>query len=467
MKKTTYILYIAITLVILLVPFVGMGFGLSDDATKEELAKWPVLKEEEKWNVDFLQEAGTYFEDHFVFRRQMITANSILWEKCFKVSTTNQVVVGTDGWLYFAGTLDDYLGQNLLSGRELFDIVHNLSMMQDYVERQGGRFCLLIVPNKNTIYGEHMPYYYRAGESSNLERLIPMMEEAGIHYVDLLTPFGTAEDVLYFQRDSHWNNRGALLAYQTLMKELGKKYETYMNVPKDVVADHYGDIEKMIYPSAVRPEEETYYDRSWGYQYQNDVADHMDSWIETSNPQKEGVLLMYRDSFGEAILPFLADEYEKAYFSRLVPYYLNQMTKYKPDTVVVERAERNISAFAIDIPVMESPLVENIAALEKQTNTTLEIKENGAYLIVRGEIDENYMEPDSEIYVSVSDAGRGDIKTYQAGYTLTKDGDGNGYLIYLARDSLPFEWLHVNVILESNKRNYIVASEDVEVARKK
>lgn len=496
MKKRIYLLYVGIVLVILLFPFVGMSLWANDEAiANEELSEWPQFKVDGEWNVDYLQEAGAYFEDHFAFRRQMITANSVLWEKCFKVSAANQVVAGEDGWLYFAGTLDDYLGRDLLSERELYNVVHNLSMVQDYVEGQGAHFYLMLVPNKNTLYGEYMPYYYRAGESSNLKKLILLMENAGIHYVDLLTAFETEEEALYFQRDSHWNNEGALLAYRVLMDETEKKYETYLNVPRYLMEDHYGDIEEMIYPSAVKPEEEIYFDKEWGYHYQNDVGDNMDSWIETENLQKEGVLLMYRDSFGEAILPFLADEYGRAYFSRLVPYNLNQVLKYQPDTVVIEKVERNISDFATDIPVMESSLVEYTVALEKQTDTTIESETDGGYLIIRGEIDWRYLETDSEIYVSVSDASRGDMKTYQAFYTLTNpegllarsasdtgcpDGDtltdleealvsadtlgnGNGYQIYLRRSSVPSEQFHVNIILKTNGQSCIVASKDMQV----
>ena len=41
--------------------------------------------------------------------------------------------------------------------------------------------------------------------------------------------------------------------------------------------------------------------------------------------QKDGSMLMYRDSFGESLLPFVADEIGQGYFSRLVPYNLTQI----------------------------------------------------------------------------------------------------------------------------------------------
>lgn len=468
MKKRIYLWYIIAVLIILLIPFAGMSFWANESAVEnKELSEWPSFRKGESWNINYLPEAGEYFEDHFAFRRQMITANSVLWGKCLKMSATDQVIVGEDGWLYFGGTLDDYMGQNLLSERALYDIVHNLSLMQEYVEQCGSQFYLTIVPNKNTIYGEYMPYYYRKGESSNLEQLVPLLEEEEIHYVDLLTPFEEENEILYFRRDSHWNKNGALLAYRILLETVGKEHETYLNVPADIAADHIGDLDEMLYPLAAEPEEDLYYDKIWEYQYQNDVTDNMDAWIETQNSKKEGTLLMYRDSFGESLLPFLAEEYEKAYFSRLVPYNLNNVLQYRPDTVIVERAERKIAAFATELPIMEAPRAENITALQKQTETTVDTETDGAYLIIRGEIDEDYMGEDSDIFVAVSDASRSDIRTYRAFYTLTEDGNGNGYLVYLKQDSLPSAQFHIHVIVENDGQSWIVSSEDVEAAWEK
>ena len=88
----------------------------------------------------------------------------------------------------------------------------------------------------------------------------------------------------------------------------------------------------------------------------------MDSWIETENPNATGSILMYRDSFGESLLPFVAGEFEKGYFSRLVPYNLLQVEQYQPDVVVIEKVERNLDDFITDMPIVECPEVENMIA---------------------------------------------------------------------------------------------------------
>ena len=464
MKKKGYLLYIIIVFAILLVPFLGMSFWATDRTTENTtLSEWPAFVKDGKPNINYLEDMGDYFEDHFAFRLQMLTANALIWSKGFDTSTTDQVVTGKDDWLYFSGTMDDYTGRDLLSDRELKAIVHNLSLMDSYVEFCGGRLIVTVAPNKNTLYNSAMPYYYQKGETSNLERLVPLLEEAGIEYVDLTETFQNEDEVLYFKRDSHWNNKGALLAYNAVMDAMGREHETYANVPTVTEKDHIGDIDEILYPLAAEPEENIYYSKDWGFDYANDVTDNMDEWIETVNPDKDGTLLMYRDSFGESILPFFADEYNKAYFSRLVPYNMENLIQYQPDTVIVERVERQIDAFATEIPVMESPKVENIRPLEIKTDTSLKTEQNGSYLVISGTVDQKYVNEDTQIYVAVSSEDRSRISTYDAFYTLTNSGDGNGYQIYLRDTSLPSEKIHIDVITSDQDGQWIVKSDDREI----
>ena len=53
-----------------------------------------------------------------------------------------------------------------------------------------------------------------------------------------------------------------------------------------------------------------------------EISSNFDPRITTVNPVKEGSLVMYRDSFGNALLPYMADAYANAYFSRGIPYQL-------------------------------------------------------------------------------------------------------------------------------------------------
>lgn len=460
--KKRYFIYIILVWVILIVPFAGMTFWPTTETSENtELAEWPKWKEDGTCNQDYLEEVGEYFEDHFAFRQHFVTANALLRGKIFRTGSTDQVIVGEDDWLYFGGTINDYRGRNLLSERELYNVVHNIRLMQSYVQQNGSQFVLMVIPNKNTLYDEAMPYYIKPGDTSNLERLTGMLSEQGVEYIDVKELFQKENDVLYFHRDSHWNNKGAVLAYNALMEKLGREHETYLNVPYELEKIHIGDIDEMLYPYGFEKEEEYIYDKKFSYQYVNDVKDNMDAWVQTENLQKDGSILMYRDSFGESILPFVADEMGQGYFSRLVPYNLTQTEELHPQYVVVEKVERNIQDFAKSIPIMEGPMIENQNALEIKTKSSVKTQKEGSYLSINGQIEKKYLEDHSNIYVAIRNKVTQETRTYQAFHMITKNGDGNGYQLYVKGGSVPKGELHISVITDDGMQTKIVASKDM------
>lgn len=95
-------------------PSVGMLLPQTRGSATEnrKLALWPQLRTEEGWNTDFLSEAGEYFQDHFGFRQQLVTANALINGKIFGVSTADGVIQGKNGWLYYKDSLSDYLAQS-------------------------------------------------------------------------------------------------------------------------------------------------------------------------------------------------------------------------------------------------------------------------------------------------------------------------------------------------------------------
>ena len=81
-----------------------------------------------------------------------------------------------------------------------------------------------------------------------------------------------------------------------------------------------------------------------------------DSWIQTINPQASGSLLMYRNSFGNTLLPFVSNAWENVWYSQYTPYSIQlDMESCLPDTVIVERVERHLTALGQNPPYMESP----------------------------------------------------------------------------------------------------------------
>lgn len=439
MKRKQLVCYVVVMFGICLLPFAGMLWKDSGESVENRtLAGTPVLKNEEGWNVDFLADAGAFFEDHFAYRQEMVTADAKVRGEIFGVSADDSVIQGTDGWLYYMDSLDDYLGRNVLSDRAVYNVAHTLKMMQDYIEGTGRKFVFTVAPNKNSLYNENMPYYYsvKENEVSNIDKLQAVLEQEEVHYVNLHELFGKKEEILYHERDSHWNNKGAALAAEALMDALDLEHTSYENAEYEVRTDFEGDLDQMLYPNATTLEDEIYYAEPFAYEYVNEVESNFDPEIQTVNGEKTGSLLMYRDSFGNALLPFMAEEFGEAKFSRGVPYYLDDMFFCNADMVVVERAERFIPDMAENPPVMQAPLalLNYVGAGDEVEQATCETTDEGLYLKFSGIIDETLLQTDSQIYLRLD----GEF-TYEAfPMTVTQDGETSdyGYALYLAQEYL-------------------------------
>ena len=434
--KKLQVLYIAAFFAVCLVPFVGMAVtGQESSSENRTLAEFPQLKTEEGINVQWLNDAGEYFQDHFAFRNELVTANALINGKILGTSTASGVIQGTDGWLYYKDSLEDYLGENLLKDRSLYNISHILSLMQEYLAEKNVQFAFTVAPNKNSLYDENMPYYdsYKVSDNKNLINLQKYLKNENVSYVDLYEPLAKADEILYHKRDSHWNNKGAACASDFLLEGLGKEHESYTDETYTVKTDFTGDLDEMLYPLATTPEDEIYYDRQTTFAYVGEVGSNFEPRITTVNPVKTGSLVMYRDSFGNALLPFMADAYGNAYFSRGIPYQLTDVDTMVADTVVVERAERFLPEMAESAPVMPAP-ERTVSTGEDKADPEavkdLEIITQGNYLKISGRIAEKYLDTESRIYVRTD----GD-KVYEAfpNDVTLDDGstDCGGFTLYL------------------------------------
>ncbi len=456
MKRFGMTIYLALALAACLVPLAGLlWYRGTESSENRKLSDFPALKAEDGWNIEFLSEAGDWFEEHFAYRQELVTADAVLRGSLFGVSTEDGVIKGTDGWLYYMDSLDDYLGSEILSDRGLFNIAHSLALMQEYIEKAGRTFLFTVAPNKNSLYPEHMPYYYRTkvSDTHSIDRLRPLLEEQGVNYVDLYTAFEAKDEVLYHARDSHWNNKGAALAAETILDALGREHRSYEDADYTVRTDFEGDLDVMLYPEAVTPEDEIYYDEPFTYEYLTEIESTFDPLIDTSRADAEGGLLMYRDSFGNALLPFMAQEFADAEFSRGVPYYVDDMFFCGADTVVVERAERFLPDMGKNPPVFQSPERE-IAILQAQDGTakagatTCEASDEGLFLKLGGQVDSSFIGTESEIYLCVN--GENTYEAFPLNLETEELRTDCGYAVYIEKSRLEDEELSVELYVDTD-----------------
>lgn len=413
--KPSYVVYTALAALMCLLPSAGMLLsGSGGTASASDAVEPPQLVAEDGTpNVSFLSEAGEWFEANIAFRDELISANSALLEHVFGTSAQpgeGGVVVGTDGWLYYADSLDDYQGVNQLSERQLFDIAHQMRLLQDYVEGQGAHFAFTIAPNKATLYPEHMPYYYANGVITSVgtyERITEVLEQEGVNYVNLYDALASGEEVLYHERDSHWTTAGAAIAAAQVMDALGHEHRDYAQEERSVQLDYTGDLDQMLYPAFTAALPEVHYANAPAFEYVKEVESNFDPKISTTSAAA-GSLVMYRDSFGNALLPFMAEGYGEAYFSRGVPYQAAaDLETTGADTVVVERAERFLPDMLGAAPLIPAAQVDDAAWRVQDAvpveAVALRATETGGYVKVTGTLPAAALTDEALVYLEAPD----------------------------------------------------------------
>ena len=433
--KKGLIIFITICILICALPLVGMTVRPTTESTENrELSPFPSLKTQEgQLNVNFFQEFEKFFSEHFAFRNELVYVDAVVQSKVFGVSSTDSVTLGKNGWLYYSSTIDDYLGTDRLSEREIYNIVHNLAIVKNYLDEKGIDMVVTIPPNKNTLYGKNMPYYASVvvNPKTEMEVLAPILETKEIPYTDLLKLFRNQSETLYLKRDSHWDNRGALLAYNAILDTAGYKHDDFSGVEVTRAIDDVGDLNKMLYTFYGEKEANYRYDLPNTYEYLSDFKSVEDTWIETENPEGKKSLLMFRDSFGNTLIPFMTNQFKSARFSKGLPYSLEPLIEEKkPDLVVFERVERSMEDFINMPPIISSPISvwpygykPDFDAGDEvlETETTVSVRNmpfNSKYYEISGIIDEEFVKENSDIIVVVNSVMYDAFHTRESGYTI-------------------------------------------------
>lgn len=457
MKKK---IFITIFMILLLIPFVGMSIYKADlSIEKKYNESFPSFIEKGKVNVSFFQQMTDYVADRFAFRQEMITADAEIKAGVFKSSSNDKVVVGNDGWLFFRDTLNDYQRKDVMNERELHNCAKVLRLIQDGTRKAGAQFAFAVAPNKNSLYGEYMPdRFVILSDKGNLDGLRKEMREQKVNYIDLMTPLKKAKKQnkqVYHKLDTHWNNLGASIGCENIMDNLKRDHVDYSDKTYANKKNFSGDLQGMLFPKSTKKDWNMKYETKNTYHYVNRVESTEQIEIKTDNDKGNGKnILMYRDSFGNALVPFMAQEYQKGYFTKEVPYDISLVDSEKADDVVIELAQRQIPTLLEGVPYMMAPGIsfdEDVKDTSK-TNATMtvdEVEEADNVISIYGEADKRWTDDDSEIYISLY--GKKNLLMYEAFPSVYDPTDAEAdraysYGAYIDTSSVPKDNYQIEII---------------------
>ncbi|HKO38093.1 MAG TPA: hypothetical protein VJU14_06970 [Solirubrobacterales bacterium] len=269
-----------------------------------------------------------------------------------------RVLIGRDDWLFLRGDRNDAIGQH--TGRVRFDegareqLLELISNRRKTVERLGATWLTAIVPDKEMVYADFLPPEIVPVERRPVHDYLEVVDAAGASAVYMLEEMRSASAAgdLYMRTDTHWNYRGAFIAYQSICRRLES-----LGVDLDQIAEDWirwtevpsqGDLGSKLYPEVVEGTETVarLYP-SWGrLVHDNKVRNHGRVLIHEQEEAGRPTCVVFGESFGPTLLFFLKESFRRVVFvhtSMLVPEVIEIE---RPEVVISLPIER----FLIQIP---------------------------------------------------------------------------------------------------------------------
>lgn len=363
------ILTVLLFLMLILLPGLGMVLKLDRFTGLKEnraFASFPSVG----LKLDLLQKFPMvyteWFNDHFGFRSFFVRCNFLVRYYLLGVSPSAKVVLGKDGWLYYngEGTVDDFRHITRFEEEKLAAWAAALEKRRLWLERHGIKYVYMIAPNKSTVYGEYLPdVYTKIRAESGLDDMVSYLKQhTGVEVVDCRPALLKAKkgQQVYFRTDTHWNQLGAFLAYQEVVKPVSKWFP---NVRPKNIEDYRleskrapgGDLAGLIGGTDLMFDDYPALLPKVGDRIQIvGINEQSKSPVTVAGSDKTlPRAIFFRDSFFSLVAPFVAGHFS---YSRYYWDYWNSTTQMeeiirtqRPDIVIEEVVERAAKYYMADL----------------------------------------------------------------------------------------------------------------------
>jgi hypothetical protein len=325
--------------------------------------------------TEFPQKYENYFNDSYGLRDKLLRWHSLEKVFVFGVSPTNDIFVGRDRWLFYASdwSLLNFRGLHRFRRKELEEWRDGLELAAQRCKEIGAQFLYVIVPDKESIYPEHVPARYNRLGERRADQLLKYLADQGstVDILDLRPVFlaekvnDTPNEFLYSQLGTHWNGRGAFLAARTILEHVQKRlpatrvpdFADYIRRPVGDAGDSWGP--RMYIEDVLRQETCVYELRGgWHAWIQSETAyGPLRTRITQQDDKSLPRAVILHDSFGPFIEWHMAEQ-----FSYLACIWENRrplrdLRQHRPDIVIVMLVERSLNGLPASeiVPTLDDP----------------------------------------------------------------------------------------------------------------
>ena len=355
---------IAAVAVVLLLPQVISPFLRSDsNLSRTENRNITPFPQEFKWRK-IAAELEEYYNDRVPFRRWTVPVSRGIQSALFPESS-DLSIVGRNGFLFYVAPGSRECPYLQYLGKYAEPITHSdRKKMLDYIlkaqmhsEENNAEFLMVIMPNKINIYPDMLPEkraFRQQGVLAEELEAAARSSEPEVHFLYLqqaLTEYrGRVSYPLYFAQDTHWNYAGAYCGMKAILDRLELKWPETWPLPENASPDTTEN-EQIPHDLISRAPAGTPVVREPDYriaipaqELKHTDIDKSHFIIENPNAFDQREVLVFRDSFFEAMWYYFGSYFRKVHFYK-GEYDAAVVEETKPQLVIYSRVARTLPYF--------------------------------------------------------------------------------------------------------------------------
>ena len=302
-----------------------------------------------------------WFDDHFGLRSTLVKwygETRLFW---LGQSPSPSVLKGRDGWFFYADdkAVEDYISDDPLTPEALANWRLALTRARQWLTARHVAYVFLLTPDKHAMYPEEMPpAVVRIGQMSRMDQFYGSLQDMGF-IVDVRPALiaQRARERIYQKTDTHWNERGAYVAYRAIIDAARVQQaaipppwarEDFDAVSRDAEAMDLAALmglkrvlreedlrmmpkrpraAKVIEPKGARP---------------TDEEGRLVTEIPGSTLPRA---VIFRDSFASALVPFLSEHFSRAVYLWQNDFDAQVIEQEHPDIVIQQIVGRHLHNF--------------------------------------------------------------------------------------------------------------------------
>ncbi len=337
---------------------------------KRYLQQMPQFSWDALTDGSFGKDFEKYLSDQFAGRQFLVGLNSY-FNLFSGRNGANGIYSGSDGYLI-----------NLPTAFDRTNIQKNIDKFNAFQKNVDHKIQFMIVPSTGYIMEEKLPKLHNVYHDREILDCINNNLNDGFNFLDITGEFiaEKANAQLYYKTDHHWTSKGAYLAYQNYCLAIGLNATPESEYDISSYPDFYGttysksalwmkqpdhiEIWQSRHPQNITveildSEQETKSSRLFFEEHLNEddkypiYLDGNHGFVRITNKSSNGgKLLMIKDSYGQCLAPFFADNY-----SEIVMIDLRYYKQPVSELVQQEGFDDIFAVYGLDTFVTDSNII--------------------------------------------------------------------------------------------------------------